>query len=210
MGSRRNCPTLPAAAAVVSLLAVAPRKVPCCQVKASVTRGTTLARRPPNRMASIGTPRGSSHSGAMTGHCLAGVVKREFGCAALRPAEGVHGRRSQSISSAGFSSVMPSHQTSPSTVMAQLVKMEFRVAVSMALGFDFMLVPGATPKNPYSGLMAYKRPSAPNFIHAISSPTVSTFQPGMVGTSIAKFVFPHAEGNAPVKYLTSPEGLVSL
>src|SRR5579883_2960140 len=68
-----------AAAAVVSLLAVAPRKVPCCQWKASVTRGTMPARRPPNRMASMGTPPGSSHSGAMEGHCEAGVVKREFG-----------------------------------------------------------------------------------------------------------------------------------
>ena len=38
--------------------------------------------------------------------------------------------------------------------MAQLVKIEFLVAVIIALGLDFMLVPGATPKNPYSGLMA--------------------------------------------------------
>ena len=49
----------------------------------------------------------------------------------------------------------------------------------------------------------------PNFIHAISSPTVSTFQPGIVGISIARFVLPHALGNAPVTYLTSPLGLVS-
>src|SRR5262249_41264172 len=160
------------------------------------------------RMASIGTPFGSSHSGAITGHCLAGVVNRALGCAALRPDSGVHGRRSQSISSAGFSSVMPSHHTSPSGVMAQLVKMELRVAVSMALRFDFMLVPGAAPKKPYSGLMAYRRPSAPNFIQAMSSPTVSTFQPGMVGISIARFVLPHAEGNAPVMYFTWPVGLV--
>src|ERR1700747_2263879 len=88
MGSRRNCPTLPAEAAVVSLLAVAPRNVPCCQSKASFTRGTTPARRPPNRIASMGTPLGSSHSGAMHGHCDAGVVKREFGCAARRPEDG--------------------------------------------------------------------------------------------------------------------------
>src|SRR6185369_11465029 len=202
IGSRRSCPTLPAAAAVVSLLAVAPRNVPCCQLNASVTRGTTPARRPPNRIASMGTPFGSSHSEAMTGHCLAGVVNRAFGCAALRCDSGVHGRRSQSINSAGFFSVMDSHQMSPSGVIAQFVKMEFLVAVSMALGFDFMLVPGATPKKPYSGLIAYRRPSVPNFIQAMSSPMVSTFHPGIVGTSMARLVFPQADGNAPVMYFT--------
>src|SRR5437867_6130457 len=154
MGSRRSRPTLPAAAAVVSLLAVDARKVPCCQSKDSVTSGTTLPRRPPNKMASIGTPFGSSHSLAMTGHCLAGVVKRALGWAAGRPDSGFHGRRSQSISSPGLSYVMPSQQMSPSGVIAQLVKMEFFVTVSIAFGFDFMLVPGATPKKPASGLMA--------------------------------------------------------
>src|SRR5215510_2246755 len=208
IGSRRNCPTLPPAAAVVSLLAVAPRNVPCCQLNASFTSGTIPGRRPPNRIAARGTPLGSSHSGAMHGHWAAGVVKREFGCAALRPESGVHGRRSQSISCAGFCSVMPSHQTSPSNVMAQFVKMELRATVAIALRLDFTLVPGATPKNPASGLMAYSRPSGPNFIQAMSSPMVSTFQPAMVGISIAKLVFPHADGNAPVMYFTRPAGLV--
>ena len=44
----------------------------------------------------------------------------------------------------------------------------------------------------------------------MSSPTVSTFQPGRVGTSIARLVLPQAEGKAPVTYLTSPSGEVSL
>src|ERR1700722_13524626 len=44
----------------------------------------------------------------------------------------------------------------------------------------------------------------------MSSPTVSTFHPGMVGMSIARFVLPHADGNAPVTYRTSPSGEVSL
>src|SRR5215510_6669807 len=154
MGSRRSWPTLPAAAAVVSLLVVAPRNVPCAQSNDSVTSGTTLARRPPNKIASIGTPFGSSHSLAITGHCLAGVVKRALGWAAGRPESGVQLRRNQSVSSGGFTSVMPSHQMSPSGVMAQLVKIEFFVMVSMAFGFEFMLVPGATPKNPASGLIA--------------------------------------------------------
>src|SRR5207302_10066055 len=99
-------------------------------------------------------PLGSSHSGAMTGHWLAGQVKRALGWAAFRGLSGVQGRRSQSTNFGGFCSVMPSHQMSPSRVMAQLVKMELRVTLSMALAFDFILVPGATPKNPYSGLMA--------------------------------------------------------
>ena len=154
MGSRRSCPTFPVIAAVVSLLAVEPRNVPCCQLNASVISGTIPARRPPNRMASMGTPLGSSHSGAITGHCLAAAVKRAFGCAAFRPESGVHDRRSQSTAFAGFCSVIPSHQTSPSSVIAQLVKIELRATVSMALAFDFMLVPGATPKKPYSGLIA--------------------------------------------------------
>src|SRR5579862_78106 len=200
MGSRRSCPTFPVIAAVVSLLTVEPRKVPCRQLKASVTSGTIPARLPPKRMASIGTPLGSSHSGAITGHCEAAAVNRAFGWAALRPESGVHGRRSQSMSFAGFSSVIPSHQTSPSIVMAQFVKMEFRVTVSMALALDFMLVPGATPKKPNSGLIAYNRPSAPNFIQAMSSPIASTFQPGIVGMSIDRFVLPQADGNAPDMY----------
>src|SRR5512139_127031 len=119
---------------------IEPRNVPCCQLNASVTSGTTVARRPPKSIAEIGTPLGSSHSGAITGHCLAGAVKRELGCAALRPLPGAQGRRSQSVSSSGSSSVICSQQTSPLGVMAQLVKIEFFVKVSMALAFELMLV----------------------------------------------------------------------
>jgi hypothetical protein len=43
----------------------------------------------------------------------------------------------------------------------------------------------------------------------MSSPTVSTFQSGRVGISIARLVLPHADGNAPVTYLTLPSGEVS-
>ena len=49
---------------------------------------------------------------------------------------------------------MPSHHTSPSSVSAVLVKTVFLVSVRMAFGFVSMLVPGATPKNPNSGLIA--------------------------------------------------------
>src|SRR5215831_10418816 len=120
-GSRRSAPTAPAAAAVVSEPMIEPRKTPCRQLYDSVTKGTVVARRPPNRIAEIGTPWGSCHSGAITGHWLAGTQKRAFGCAALRPDLGVHGRRSQSLSDGGTASVMSSHHTSPSGVSAQFV-----------------------------------------------------------------------------------------
>ena len=149
-------------------------------------------------MASIGTPSGSSHSGAITGHWLAGTVKRALGWAALRPASADHGRRSQSVAAAGGSGVICSHHTSPSLVIAQLVKMAPWVNVRIALAFEAMLVPGATPKKPASGLIARRRPSLPIFIHAMSSPTVCTLQPGSVGSSIARLVLPQADGKAAV------------
>ena len=80
----------------------------------------------------------------------------------------------------------------------------------MALALVTMLVPGATPKKPASGLMAYRRPSAPNFIQQMSSPIVSTFQPGMVGSSMARLVLPQADGKAPAMCLTRPSGAVTL
>ena len=96
---------------------------------------------------------------------------------------------------------MPSHQMSPSSVLAQLVKIVLRSIVRIAFGLVCSPVPGATPKKPASGLIAYRRPSAPNFIHAMSSPIVSTVQPSSVGISIARLVLPHALGKAPVTYL---------
>ena len=40
---------------------------------ASLTSGTVSARRPPNRMAEIGTPSGELNSGAATGHWSIGT-----------------------------------------------------------------------------------------------------------------------------------------
>src|SRR5581483_1245563 len=127
-----------------------PRNTPWVQSLASVTSGTTLERRPPNSIAEIGTPAGSSHSAAIDGHCAAGVVKRAFGCAAGFSESGVQSLPCQSIACAGGSAVRPSHQTSPSSVRAQLVKIEFLPIVSIALGLVSAPVPGATPKNPAS------------------------------------------------------------
>ena len=104
----------------------------------------------------------------------------------------------------GGSPVIPSHQMSPSSVFAQLVKIVFRSIVPIAFGLVLWLVLGATPKKPASGLTAWRRPSSPNFIQAMSSPTVSAVQPSRVGISIARLVLPEADGKAPVTYLTSP------
>src|SRR6266568_3715330 len=209
-GSWRSSPTLPSAAAVFSEAILAPRNTPWSQSKDSITSGTVLARRPPNRIAEIGTPAGSSHSGAMMGHWLAGVVNRELGWAAGSGESGVKSRPFQSVRCAGGSSVRPSHHTSPSSVSATLVKMLLAVKVATALALVLAPVPGATPKNPDSGLIAYSLPSGPNRIQAMSSPTVSTFQPGMVGCSMARLVLPHADGKAAAVYLASPDGGVSL
>src|SRR5712675_1010786 len=122
----------------------------------------------------MGTPAGSSHSSAIDGHCAAGVVKRAFGCAAGLSDAGVQSSPCQSMACAGGSFVMPSHQMSPSSVRAQLVKIELALIVAIALRLVITLVLGATPKKPASGLIAYSRPSSPNFIHAMSSPIVST------------------------------------
>ena len=159
-------------------------------------------------MAEIGTPAGSSHLGSIEGHCSAGAVKRAFGWAAGEPDSGVQSLPFQSMRWAGVSGVMPSHHTSPSSVLATLVKIELACSEAMALGLVSSPVPGATPKKPASGLMAYSRPSSPNFIQAMSSPMVSHVQPGRVGMSMAMLVLPQAEGKAPATYFFSPAGLV--
>jgi len=104
---------------------------------------------------------------------------------------------------------MPSHHMSPSSVSAQLVKITLPVNVSMAAGLESCDVPGATPKNPDSGLMAYRRPSGPIFIQAMSSPRHSAFQPLIVGMIMARFVLPQAEGKAAVMWYCLPSGLIS-
>src|SRR5262245_66646111 len=91
IGSKRRLPTAPAAAAVVSLAMIEPRNTPCSQSNAWLTSGTVVRRRPPNRIAEIGTPFGSCHSVAIEGHCAADTVNRAFGCAAGVDTSGFHG-----------------------------------------------------------------------------------------------------------------------
>src|SRR3954471_24760304 len=196
-GSRRTTPTAPVAAAVVSEDRVAPMNTPWFQSRASVTSGIVVLRRPPKRMAEIGTPFGSSYSGARIGHWVIGVQNRLFGWLDGSSLSGVQSRPFQSVRWAGGSSVIPSHQMSPSSVRATLVNTELPFAmVRMAFGLVCQPVPGATPNRPYSGFSAYSRPSSPNRIQAMSSPRVSTFQPGMVGSSMARLVLPQADGKA--------------
>src|SRR5579863_6688299 len=128
----------------------------------------------------------------MIGHWSAGVVNRALGCAAGSGELGVQSWPFQSVRCAGGVSVRPSHHTSPSSVRATLVKMVLACRVLTAFALVEAPVPGATPKKPFSGLIAYRRPSAPKRIQAMSSPTVSTVQPGMVGDSIARLVLPQA------------------
>src|SRR5579863_10745872 len=108
----------------------------------------------------MGTPLGSSQAGSIVGHCEAGAVNRALGCDAFAPVSfaisGVHFCPFQSRHSEGGASVMPSHQTPPSGVRATFVKIEFFASVAIALRFVFTDVPGATPKNPASGLIARK------------------------------------------------------
>src|SRR5438105_4749620 len=92
IGSRRTTPTAPVAAAVVSDATEAPRNTPWFQSNASSTSGAVRARRPPKMNAEIGTPCGSSNFGEMLGHCRAGAVKRELGCAAFSLDPFAHGR----------------------------------------------------------------------------------------------------------------------
>src|SRR6476646_5414624 len=97
-----------------------------------------FARRPPKRIALIGTPLGSSQEGSIVGHCEAGAVNRELGCAAFAPVSaaicGVQRLPCQSRHSSGGVSVMPSHQTPPSGVSATFVKIVFRDSVAIAFG----------------------------------------------------------------------------
>src|SRR5690606_40415399 len=138
-----------------------------------------------------------SACGENVGHCFALTVKRELGCAA-GPLAGSNGRPRQSV--AGTRSSSPSHHGWLSSVTAALVKMVSRWMLASAFGFDLADVPGATPKNPASGLIAHSRPSSPTRIQQMSSPTVHTFQPfsryAWGGISMARLVLPQALGNA--------------
>ena len=76
--------------------------------------------------------------------------------------------------------------------------------VAIAIGLLWALVPGATPKNPFSGLIALSCPESSGLSQAMSSPTTVTSNPASLGLIMARLVFPHAEGKAAVMYFLSP------
>jgi hypothetical protein len=90
---------------------------------------------------------------------------------------GVQGLPSQSVSSADVvgESLPPDVSVGRS---ATFVKIVLPQSVSTAVTLVDSPVPGATPKKPASGLIAHSRPSSPGRSHAMSSPRVSTRQPG--------------------------------
>src|SRR3990172_144472 len=195
-GSRRMA-AWPIAAAVASEPIVDARNTPWARSRAASTSGKVVESLPPNRNAEIGTPVGSSQAGSYDGHWVTGAVNRELGCAAGSLDAGVQSRPFQSMAWAGGGPI-PSHHTSPASVRATLVKMQLALSVATAFGLLRSLVPGATAKNPASGLMARSVPSGAGLIQAMSSPTVVAFHPSNPagGTIIARLVLPQALGNA--------------
>ncbi len=146
IGSRRTTPTALVAAAVVSEPMVAPRYTPWVQLKDWSTSGTVLARRPPKMMALMGTPRGSLANREMAGLLAMGAVNRLFGWAALSGLPFFQTSPFQSMQVSGAGSSCPSHQTSPLSVRATLVKNVSLVMLAMAFLLVFVFVPGTTPK----------------------------------------------------------------
>ena len=107
-------------------------------------------------IAEIGTPCGSSQCGEIDGHCAAGAVKREFGCAAFSVLPGIQRFPFQSSHArvgGRIADPLPpgEHVVGQRDVREEGVLLDGQ---SRAFGLVFMLVPGATPKKPYSGLIA--------------------------------------------------------
>lgn len=101
---------------------------------------------------------------------------RELACAAfvlLWPSTQQSPCQSVISTSFSISFSMPSQNTPPSLVYATLVNIVFSNMVCMAMGLLSVEVPGATPKNPFSGFIALNSPLELNFIQAMSSPTHS-------------------------------------
>ncbi len=82
---------------------------------------SVVARRPPKMMPLIGTPFGSSASGASAGLFTIGAAKRLFGCAALSFDAGVQGRPASRGTRRAARRPCPPHQSSPSGSSATLV-----------------------------------------------------------------------------------------
>ena len=106
-------------------------------------------------MAEIGTPAGSSHSGAIDGHWAAATVNRALGWAAgvARLRRPVLALPVDEVGRRGVGEALP-----PDVAVVGLgdvgEEAVARVSVARALGLVLSDVPGATPKKPASGLVA--------------------------------------------------------
>ena len=115
-------------------------------------------------IALIGTPSGDSQSGSIVGHCARGRRKAPIGmrgrCSRLlanRPASSA--RRA----SPGIRRRLVRHPLPPHAAIRRqrhIGKDGVLRSVAIAVGLVFALVPGATPKNPASGLMPRRIPFA--------------------------------------------------
>ena len=174
-----------------------------------------MARRPPKMMAEMGTPWGFSNSGADAGAVLCRSGEAGVGVGSLGPSavSGLQGSPFQFRACVGGILV----QASPTTRCCRpgscttLVKMVPFLVDARALGLDFALVPGATPKKPFSGLMAHRRPSAPvthpgDIVAHAPAPCSPSSDSPRAESSMARLVLPQAEGKAAVIYRTSPWG----
>ena len=144
---------------------------------------------------------------AADGHCEAGAVNRAFGCAAGPSDSGVRTSPLQSFARAGCSSLIPSTHIA--------IGGECGVGVDAVTpegfhGVGVGVVTGAwcNSEESASGLIAYRRPSSPNFIQQMSSPMVSAFKARIVGTSIADSSCHRPMGTQP-QCTEEPSGLVS-
>ena len=129
-------------------------------------------------IAESGTPFGASNWSDKHGQLTVGAVNLLLGCAPLMglpsasfisPFQGLPFQSSACFG--GFLSKPSHHTVSSSRFSTTFVKIVPFLVDKSALGLDFILVPGATPKNPFSGLTAQSLPSSPTLIQAISSPT---------------------------------------
>lgn len=82
------------------------------------------------------------------------------------------------------------------------------VAINLPFLFWLMFKILGGKSHPDSKINQSDSPWSSNFIQAMSSPTHSTFQPGSVGHSMARLVFPQALGKAAAMYFFCPAGLV--
>ena len=99
----------------------------------------------------------------MVGHCEAGAVKRELGCAALAPVSlAISGVQRLPCQSSALGRRLVGHAFPPHAAVRRQRDVGEDACCAPASpwrsGLVFTDVPGATPKKPASGLMARRRP----------------------------------------------------